>query len=1034
MMKEFPPFRLDTVNQCLWRRGDAEKDEAIQLTPKAFLVLRYLVEHAARLVTQDELLDAVWPDVHVDPAVLKNQILNIRNALGDRPAHPVFIQTLARRGYRFVAPVREGGADTNLESGSLSRSLVGRQAAFGALRDALGKALKGQRQIVFLTGEMGIGKTALAGEFQRRAAADVPGIRIVRKEAYYPMLEALDQLGQGSSQTPAWLAKFPALMKLEHREVLQREILGATRERILRDIGEALEAIASTTPLLLVFEDLHWVDPSTIDLISALARRRGPAKLMVLGTYRPADVEASSHPLKALTEDLLVRGWCREIALEPLAEAEITKYLMGGGSETASAETLAALLYRRSEGNPLLMVAAVEHLSERGLIFRKHGGWRSKGALGEVDLGVPENLRRMIEDRIERLSAEEQRVLEVASLHSIGRSRFGVAPRAAVIDLEPQAFQDVCETLSRRHRIVRLAAPKKFPDGTVTACYEFVHALYRDVCYRRMSPCRRVKLHKRLGEVMEARLLDHAHESAPWLASHFEQGEDWPRAIQYLKLAADTARRGHSMGEAIATLEHAARLVSRLPEKDRVCCEVEILEQLAVCYVALCDGRPAIETYEKLVTLAERFGLIDVEIRALLAMAIPAAWISDQLEIETAERALLLSGRRKDPLERAKIRATCFAWRAMAGRWRPEDAERCRKAIEQIERQGDGQVLAEHRLRYAQIQSRSSRYGEAHRNAIDSLAILFGQDDPTAHFGDLYPMDHYRKQHWLVIRNLLLWGEWGQALKKIPAAIALLEKNGDDAAGKEIPILRAWVHLAAMDFAGVVAICESMPTSFRLPTTNRQRYILTGSAEAAVGNHDRALEHLLRVKHDMNRQPTTDDWYFRMPLQSGLTELWLAKGDWAEARREAESFLEITLATAERTYQGLAWEANARAAMAAQDGTRAEECIAKALSTIEGFEVPLAAWRVHGTAAEHYARAGAHNLAGHQRELSRATILKLANSLPLEEPLRQIFLSAPMVRKILGRQRNYRLTLQRSLTRIRPPRPVRASSLGVEEV
>jgi DNA-binding winged helix-turn-helix (wHTH) protein len=109
IVKEFPPFGLDTANQCLWRHVEAGNDERILLTPKAFAVLRHLVERAGRLVTQDELLDAVWPDAHVEPAVLKNQILSIRNALGDRPKSPIFIETLPRRGYRIIATVREGG-------------------------------------------------------------------------------------------------------------------------------------------------------------------------------------------------------------------------------------------------------------------------------------------------------------------------------------------------------------------------------------------------------------------------------------------------------------------------------------------------------------------------------------------------------------------------------------------------------------------------------------------------------------------------------------------------------------------------------------------------------------------------------------------------------------------------------------------------------------------------------------------------------------------------------------------------------------
>ena len=163
-----------------------------------------------------------------------------------------------------------------------------------------------------------------------------------------------------------------------------------------------------------------------------------------------------------------------------------------------------------------------------------------------------------------------------------------------------------------------------------------------------------------------------------------------------------------------------------------------------------------------------------------------------------------------------------------------------------------------------------------------------------------------------------------------------------------------------------------------------------------------ALEHLLTARNAMDQQMVIIDWYWRMQLQSGLTELWLAKKDLELARSEAERFLEVTLATAERTWQALAWEANARVAMAQLDTSRARECVTSALSTMEGFEVPLAAWRVHATAAELYGGGESSEAAEHHRELSRATILKLADSLPAEEPLRKTFLSAPSVRQVLG--------------------------------
>jgi tetratricopeptide (TPR) repeat protein len=176
---------------------------------------------------------------------------------------------------------------------------------------------------------------------------------------------------------------------------------------------------------------------------------------------------------------------------------------------------------------------------------------------------------------------------------------------------------------------------------------------------------------------------------------------------------------------------------------------------------------------------------------------------------------------------------------------------------------------------------------------------------------------------------------------------------------------------------------------------------LTGSAKTALGNYESALEHLLAARAIMDRSTVEFTWVWRMPLESALTELWLAKGDLIQARPQAEIFLKIALATAEHTWQALAWGAIARVAMAELDLTRAQDCIAKGLSAMEGFEVPLASWRVHATAFELYQNSGNRDLAERHLALSRETIMKLANSLPTEESLRQTFLSAPIIRKIL---------------------------------
>jgi predicted ATPase/DNA-binding winged helix-turn-helix (wHTH) protein len=172
-------FRIDLVNLCLWRRSATGGDERLDLPPKTFDVLRYLVENAGRLVTHDELLTALWRDVHVQPEVLKSYILAIRNALGDKSASPRFIETQRGRGYRFIGEMKgiasTGGTvdaspslETNLRQ--YLTGVIGRQAELAELQTCLD-----DRRMITLIGPGGVGKTRLAVELGRRVLPDFPG-------------------------------------------------------------------------------------------------------------------------------------------------------------------------------------------------------------------------------------------------------------------------------------------------------------------------------------------------------------------------------------------------------------------------------------------------------------------------------------------------------------------------------------------------------------------------------------------------------------------------------------------------------------------------------------------------------------------------------------------------------------------------------------------------------------------------------------------------------------------------------------------
>jgi DNA-binding winged helix-turn-helix (wHTH) protein len=1014
-MRQFLPFRLDTVNQCLWR-GEGAAAERILLAPKAFAVLRYLVEHPGRLVGHTELLEAVWPETYVQPEVLKSHIAAIRGVLGDDARKPLFIETLSRRGYRFIAPVGEGVRAKPLPTSGPPKLLVGRDGPLAELHQYFERMSNGERQIVFITGEPGIGKTAVADAFIDRAATETSDTRFARaqciegygsKEAYYPMLEVLAALCHGedgdaivqilAAQAPTWLAQFPALLTPDRGEVLRREILGATRERMLREIGDALEAIASRSPLVIVFEDLQWVDYSTIDLISVLARRRTAAKLMIVGTYRDDDVALSEHPLGTLKQDLRARQLCREIALRPLNEAQMVDYLAAEQSRSSLPKGLTALVYRHSEGNPLFMVAALDSLVGQGLIARE-SGWRLERPLNEIELAVPENLREMIEVQIERLSPEEQRVLEAASLTQ--HRAFSVIARAAAgIDADPGHFEAVCERLSRRAHILRPGILEELPDGTVSPFYEFAHALYRDVLYSRITPSRRALLHRRAAEWAEATFAEHVGDAAPFLAYHFEHGGDYARAVKYLRVAAQTAGRRYAPREATAHLQHALGLSEQLPDSERPRNELAVLEQLAAMYVVSFDPR-AVETYETLAAQAAAGQLTDLEVKALVEMAYPLSWINAERALAVVDRALRLSSRQRDPIQRAQTRASCLVRRIWTGGWNARDAQACREAVEEIQRSGDRQLSAVYLIDSSFIRWVSSEYRAAHQDVIDSLAVLVERDVDNPHLSFVHWLSQFTLP-W----SVLFLGEWGRALGILTAEIALADKNGDRYRGQTLQLYRAWIHLHAMDYPGVLEICDSILPALDEPTMRPWRRFclaLTGSAEVGSGRYGPAAEHLMTARSEMDRQPVIHDWYCRMILAQALTELRLAQDDVIEAAAEAERFLALTLATAEHTWQALAWEASARVAMTQGDHRRARTCIDGALAAMEGFEVPLAAWRVHASAAELERRLRNPRVVTWHRAISRAMVLALAKSLVDHESLRETFLGAPAVRPIIA--------------------------------
>jgi predicted ATPase/DNA-binding winged helix-turn-helix (wHTH) protein len=585
----FDPFCLDLANEQLWKGS-----QAIKLRPKAFAVLDQLLGRPGQLVTKDDLLNAVWPGTFVSDAVLKVAVRQIREALGDDPKSPRFIETAHRRGYRFIGQIAEGGqrpakdqqvgSETILSGALLSAAasplrVVGRGKALSQLRGWLEKMLGGERQIIFVTGEAGIGKTALVDTFARSIASD-HSIQVGRGqcleqygtgEAYLPVLEAVGRLcrEQGRvvdvlrAHAPLWLLQMPALLSAPEREVLSREVFGATRERMLREMGEALEALTADLPLVLILEDLHWSDYSTLNLISYLARQRGPAQLMLIGTYRTVDLIVSGHPLKAVKQELLAKHQCEELPLEYLDEEAVGRYLSVRFPSNRFPGELAGLIQERTEGNPLFMVNAVDYLVAEGLVGEHEENWELAVEIENIEVGVPDSIKQMIEKQVDHLDADEQRTLEAASAAGVEFSTLAVA---AGLGEERAPVEARCDKLARRRQFIQDGGVQVLPNGEAVSRYGFIHALYRKVLYERVSASRRVQLHRRIGAQGEALYGGGAKAIAAELAMHFERGADHKQAAKYLQLAADNAIRRFAYQEAVALSRRGLELLSKLPD------------------------------------------------------------------------------------------------------------------------------------------------------------------------------------------------------------------------------------------------------------------------------------------------------------------------------------------------------------------------------------------------------------------------------------------------------------------------------------
>jgi tetratricopeptide (TPR) repeat protein len=351
----------------------------------------------------------------------------------------------------------------------------------------------------------------------------------------------------------------PALVEPGALADLERRALGGTTERMLREAAEALEAVASARPLVLVLEDLHWADPSTVDLLAWLARRATPARLLVAGTYRPADARAGGAPIADVGAELWLRGLAAELRLGELGPEAVAAVLGRGLPGADVSDELGRLVHRRTDGVPLFVVQLAQAWTDAGVLRPSAGRWELAPGPGGDGGEVPDDLRRLLELQLERLDAADLSVLETAAVSGV---EFAAAAAASDSPGGVEAVEARCAALARHGRFLRAAGPVTWPDGTVSSGFRFAHDLHRTVLYDRIPAGRRARLHADVADRLEraygAATAGHAAE----LAAHLLAGQAHARAVPYLRAAAQQALGRSAPREAI---QHLGTLLDALP-------------------------------------------------------------------------------------------------------------------------------------------------------------------------------------------------------------------------------------------------------------------------------------------------------------------------------------------------------------------------------------------------------------------------------------------------------------------------------------
>ncbi|HUS10574.1 MAG TPA: protein kinase [Pyrinomonadaceae bacterium] len=890
-------------------------------------------------------------------------------------------------------------------------AFVGREPELNRLEGFLQQAVDGTGRVVFITGEPGIGKTSLSDEFLRRARAKYPALLISRGrcveqygtgEAYLPFLDAVGGLLESPGRerlgavmrtyAPTWCTQLPAAFASSGAlERLQQETIGATKERMMREMGDALSMFAATAPIVLLFEDLHWADPSSVDLLRHLSQRINSQRLLIAGTFRPEDIERSNHPLKSYKAEMQTHRLCEELALSSLGRDHIAEYLNATFAPNDFPPDLAAMIHDKTEGHPLFAINLLQYLSERGDIGKTNAHWSLARPLSELDLEAPESVRSMISKKIDSLAAEERRTLQYASVEG---AEFLSTVVASLLDVDEVDLEERMANLEKTHRLIVTRGEEELPDGSLATRYRFAHALYQNFLYADLVNKRRVMLHRQAGEELLRHYRKRAPQIATQLALHFERGRDFPRAIEYLIHAGDNATTLYANAEAADHYTRAIGLVEKLPDEAQSETLVTLYQKRGAVNMALSRFAQSVDDYTHMLEYQKSLGSPEKQAEALNALALTLFFSHRLEELETraneALAAAKLAGSEPLSLQTAALMALKYLCYGELDAAKPSLDD----LIERARVIDNKPALAAGLMWRGCLYFFQTEYERAIECEVEGRRLASELRDGFLLLTSMFFMG-------LSQGNL---GRMSEALTTLEEAIQMAGRNGDLFWYPRMPNCIGWIHRELQDFEGALKHDQQGLE------IGHQHHVLEAEANSLINlgidySHSGNSEETASAFHKVRNIFERDAWFrwrYDIRLQAATAEHWLRLGDRAKAREVVTRLLETAARYEVHKYIAVGHKLLAQIAIAEGDVATAESEFATALDELRRYPVPVVEWTIHAELGRVRANAGNAVAAGDAFAKSAEIIDRIAESVA-DASLREIFLKSDAVREVKTR-------------------------------